>query len=108
MVADRSIFINNSISQVKQTAYYGGMLAIIVLLLFLRDTVLAIVRGLSQFFAFGTDRKLIDSLAFDGLCDALRDAGRETTRTQNGYLPGYLRVIALGAVLLGLLVFWLQ
>ena len=78
------------------------------LLLFLRDTLLAIVRGLSQFFAFGTDRKLIDSLAFDGLCDALRDAGRETARTQNGYLPGYLRVIALGAVLLGLLVFWLQ
>ncbi len=37
VVADRSIFINNSISEVKQTAYYGGMLAIIVLLLFLRD-----------------------------------------------------------------------
>ena len=37
VVADRSIFIDNSISEVKSTAYVGGMLAIIVLLLFLRD-----------------------------------------------------------------------
>ena len=37
VVADRSIFIDNSISEVKQTAYMGGILAIIVLLLFLRD-----------------------------------------------------------------------
>ena len=37
VVADRSIFIDNSISEVKSTAYLGGMLAIIVLLLFLRD-----------------------------------------------------------------------
>ncbi|MDP6892103.1 MAG: efflux RND transporter permease subunit [Verrucomicrobiota bacterium] len=37
VVADRSIFIDNSITEVKQTAYMGGMLAIIVLLLFLRD-----------------------------------------------------------------------
>ena len=37
VVADRSIFIDNSITEVKQTAYMGGILAIIVLLLFLRD-----------------------------------------------------------------------
>ena len=37
VVADRSIFIDSSISEVKNTAYVGGMLAILVLLLFLRD-----------------------------------------------------------------------
>ena len=57
-------------------------------------------------FAIGGDRKLIDSLAFDGFCDRLRCAGRTVTRPQNGFLPGYLRLIALGAVLLGALVLW--
>ena len=30
------------------------------------------------------------------------------TRPQNGFLPGYLRLIALGAVALGLLVSWMK
>jgi uncharacterized protein YjeT (DUF2065 family) len=30
------------------------------------------------------------------------------TRPQNGFLPGYLRLIALGAVALGVLVFWIK
>lgn len=37
VVADRSIFIDNSIQEVVKTAIMGGILAVIVLLLFLRD-----------------------------------------------------------------------
>ena len=37
VVADRSIFIDSSIEEVKSTAVLGGLLAIAVLLLFLRD-----------------------------------------------------------------------
>ena len=37
VVADRSIFIDNSIKEVRNTAIFGGILAIIVLLGFLRD-----------------------------------------------------------------------
>ena len=59
-------------------------------------------------FAIGGDRKLIDTLAFDGMCNQLRSAGHAVTRPQNGFLPGYLRLIALGAVALGVLVFWIK
>jgi len=37
VVADRSIFIDNSIKEVRNTAIFGGVLAIMVLLGFLRD-----------------------------------------------------------------------
>lgn len=37
VVADRSVFIENSINEVRQTAVVGGLLAVIVLFLFLRD-----------------------------------------------------------------------
>ena len=37
VVADRSVFIDNSINEVVNTAIVGGILAVIVLLLFLRD-----------------------------------------------------------------------
>ncbi|MDE2641236.1 MAG: efflux RND transporter permease subunit [Verrucomicrobiota bacterium] len=37
VVADRSVFIDNSIKEVVNTAILGGILAVIVLLLFLRD-----------------------------------------------------------------------
>ena len=37
VVADRSVFIDNSIKEVINTAIVGGILAVIVLLLFLRD-----------------------------------------------------------------------
>ncbi len=37
VVADRSVFIDNSIDEVVKTAIVGGILAVIVLLLFLRD-----------------------------------------------------------------------
>ena len=37
VVADRSVFIDNSIKEVVNTAIVGGILAVIVLLLFLRD-----------------------------------------------------------------------
>ena len=37
----------------------------------------------------------------------LRETGHAVTRPQNGFLPSYLRLIAFGAVLLGLLLFWI-
>jgi NADH-quinone oxidoreductase subunit L len=78
------------------------------LLLFVRDMAVALTRGLSSAFAIGGDRKLIDTLVFDGLCEKLRLAGHAVTRPQNGFLPNYLRLIAIGAVVLGLVVFWMS
>ncbi|MEM6793055.1 MAG: efflux RND transporter permease subunit [Acidobacteriota bacterium] len=37
VVADRSLFIENSIEEVRQTAVFGGFLAVLVLFLFLRN-----------------------------------------------------------------------
>tara|TARA_B100000614_G_scaffold61729_2_gene54690 strand:+ start:6622 stop:8544 length:1923 start_codon:yes stop_codon:yes gene_type:complete len=76
------------------------------LLLFIRDLAVEVASRIGTGFAIGGDRKLIDSLAFDGMCARLRFAGRTVTRPQNGFLPGYLRLIALGAVLLTALVLW--
>ena len=77
------------------------------LLLFVRDAFVALARALSSAFAIGGDRRFIDSFAFDGVCDMLRETGHAVTRPQNGFLPSYLRLIAFGAVLLGLLLFWI-
>ncbi|MBC8244573.1 MAG: NADH-quinone oxidoreductase subunit L [Verrucomicrobia bacterium] len=77
------------------------------LLLFIRDLAVLLADRIGNAFAVGGDRKLIDTLAFDGMCNRLRSAGHAVTRPQNGFLPGYLRLIALGAVALGILVFWL-
>jgi hypothetical protein len=63
---------------------------------------------ISYFFAFVTDRRLIDTVAFNGLCGVLRGVGHWVARTQHGFLPGYLRVIAFGAVVLGLLVYLMK
>ena len=56
VVADRSIFIDNSISEVKWTAFIGGMLAILILLLFLRDlrttAIIALSIPISIFITF--------------------------------------------------------
>lgn len=78
------------------------------LLLFIRDLAVEVASRIGTGFAIGGDRKLIDSLAFDGMCARLRCAGRTVTRPQNGFLPGYIRLIALGAVLLTALVLWAQ
>ena len=47
VVADRSVFIANSINEVKSTAITGGFLAIIVLYLFLRDFRTTAIIGVS-------------------------------------------------------------
>ena len=78
------------------------------LLHFVRDLAVLLADRIGNAFAVGGDRKLIDTLAFDGMCDRLRSAGHTVTRPQNGFLPGYLRLIALGAVALGVLVFWMK
>jgi NADH-quinone oxidoreductase subunit L len=74
------------------------------LLLSVRDLAVLLADRIGNAFAIGGDRKLIDKLAFDGMCNRLRSAGHAVTRLQNGFLPDYLRLIALGAVVLGLLV----
>jgi len=78
------------------------------LLKFLQSVTVRLARGLSRFFTVGIDRQLIDGFGFDGLCEALRGGGRAVVKTQSGLLPAYLRYIALGAVALGLLVFWMK
>ena len=47
MVADRSVFIQGSIQEVKSTAIVGGALAILVLFLFLRDLRTTLIIALS-------------------------------------------------------------
>ena len=78
------------------------------LLLFVRDLAVLLADRIGNAFAIGGDRKLIDTLAFDGMCNRLRSAGHALTRPQNGFLPSYLRLIALGAVALGVIVFWIK
>ena len=78
------------------------------LLHFIRDLLVTLANKIGTGFAVGGDRKLIDKLAFDGMCNQLRSAGHAVTRPQNGFLPGYLRLIAVGAVALGVLVFWIK
>ena len=78
------------------------------LIIFLRDLVVSLVCAISYFFAFVTDRRLIDTVAFNGLCGVLRGVGHWVARTQHGFLPGYLRVIAFGTVVLGLLVYLMK
>ncbi len=56
IVADRSVFIQSSIDEVKSTAITGGALAIVVLLLFLRDlrttSIIALSIPISIFVTF--------------------------------------------------------
>ena len=56
VVADRSVFIDNSIKEVKSTAITGGVLAIVVLLIFLRDlrttSIIALSIPISIFVTF--------------------------------------------------------
>ena len=56
VVADRSIFIDNSIKEVRSTAIMGGFLAIFVLLVFLRDlrttAIIAVSIPISIFVTF--------------------------------------------------------
>ena len=56
VVADRSVFIDNSIKEVKSTAITGGVLAIVILLIFLRDirttTIIALSIPISIFITF--------------------------------------------------------
>ncbi|MGB0581705.1 MAG: efflux RND transporter permease subunit, partial [Limisphaerales bacterium] len=47
VVADRSIFIENSINEVRNTAIFGGCLAIVILFLFLRNLKPTVIIGIS-------------------------------------------------------------
>jgi HAE1 family hydrophobic/amphiphilic exporter-1 len=47
VVADRSLFIEGSIAEVRNTAIVGGLLAVVVLFLFLRNTVTTLIIAVS-------------------------------------------------------------
>ena len=47
LVADRSLFIASSVNQVRNTAVIGGLLAVLVLFLFLRNLVTTIIIAVS-------------------------------------------------------------
>ncbi len=47
LVADRSVFIENSINEVRNTAVMGGLLAVLVLLFFLKDIRTTLIIALS-------------------------------------------------------------
>jgi multidrug efflux pump subunit AcrB len=47
LLADRSVFIENSVSEVKNTAIMGGILAVMVLFLFLRNLTITLIIGIS-------------------------------------------------------------
>lgn len=47
LMSDRSVFIENSVNEVKSTAFYGGILAVLILFLFLRNLTSTIIIGIS-------------------------------------------------------------
>ena len=47
VAADRSIFIENSINEVRSTAAWGGLFAVLILFLFLRDAKATFIVGIS-------------------------------------------------------------
>lgn len=46
-LSDQSIFIENAVNEVKETAIYGGILAIIILFIFLRNLIVTFIIGIS-------------------------------------------------------------
>jgi NADH-quinone oxidoreductase subunit L len=83
---------------------------LVILLVVVLDAIVAMIReifvfaghSLSFLFHRVGDRIIIDRWAFDGTCDTLRQTGELATSPQHGFLPGYLRFLALGAVLFGI------
>ena len=55
----------------------------------------------------GGDKVVIDRIGFDGTCRWLRFGGFVATLPQSGFLPGYLRIVAAGSVVLGFLSWWI-
>ena len=70
---------------------------------FLVETVRGLVTGMGGFLSKTIDQKLIDQISFDGVCDRIYKSGRLNAIIQNGFLQGYLRIVTLGAVILGVL-----
>ncbi len=70
----------------------------------IREIILFAVKVCSYLFHHAGDRTVIDRWGFDGACDTLRGSGELATLPQNGFFSGYLRWVALGAVLFGILV----
>ncbi len=67
------------------------------------ETVRGLVTAMGGFFSKTVDQKLIDQISFDGVCDRIYKSGQLNTVIQNGFLQGYLRIVTLGAVILGVL-----
>ena len=69
---------------------------------FLVETVRKSVTRIGGFFSKTVDRKLIDQVSFDGTCDRIYKSGQINSIIQNGFLQGYLRIVAFGALILGI------
>ena len=67
------------------------------------DAVKGWVTSIGGFFSKTIDQKLIDQVSFDGACDRIYKSGRLNSIIQNGLLQGYLRIVTLGAVIIGVL-----
>jgi NADH-quinone oxidoreductase subunit L len=68
-----------------------------------RELIVIAVHVCAYLFHYAGDRTIIDRWAFDGTCEALKESGEIATAPQNGFLSGYLRWVAFGALLFGIL-----
>ena len=77
--------------------------AIEAILNILVDALTAITSNVGDFFSSFVDNKLIDQVSFDGTCDRIYKSSRINSIIQNGFLQGYLRILTVGAVVIGVL-----
>ena len=88
---------------------FWNLLALLVAIIdaffaMIREIIVLAAQACAYLFHHAGDRTVIDRWAFDGTCDALRESGEIATSPQNGFLSGYLRWVALGALFFGILV----
>ena len=70
---------------------------------FLVDVVTGLVTSIGRFFANTVDQKWIDQVSFDGTCDRIYKSSQLNSIIQNGFLQGYLRIVTVGGVIIGLI-----
>jgi NADH-quinone oxidoreductase subunit L len=67
------------------------------------DVITAIVASIGSLFSDTGDKKLIDQVSFDGICNRIYKSSGINAYIQNGFLQGYLRILTAGAVVIGIL-----
>jgi hypothetical protein len=75
--------------------------AVEAILNILVDALTAMVVSIGKFFSNTVDKKLIDSVTFDGTCARIYKSSKINAFIQNGFLQGYLRILTAGAVVIG-------